>query len=176
MRKSHGNKGSIFSKEHKEKIRLALLGKNKNKPAWNKGLTKDTDERVAKYSKSLEGHTAFGGLECRFKKGNKRSIQSRLRQAETVSGENNANWKGGVSFEPYCPKFNKKLRTQIRKRDGYKCGICGKSAKVIHHIDYDKKNSNPLNLITLCWHCHGKTNYNRQSWIEYFKEKEVQYA
>jgi ribosomal protein S19E (S16A) len=55
------------SDETKAKISNALKGKTKNyavwnkgKPgtqvAWNKGLTKHTDERVAKYAKSLEGH------------------------------------------------------------------------------------------------------------------------
>ena len=38
----------------------------------------------------------------------------------------------------------------------------------IHHIDYDKNNLDPKNLITLCQSCHIKTNYNRTFWMRYF--------
>jgi len=38
----------------------------------------------------------------------------------------------------------------------------------VHHIDYDKKNCDPENLITLCKNCHPKTNSNRGDWIEFF--------
>ena len=39
-----------------------------------------------------------------------------------------------------------------------------------NHIDYNKKNSNPNNLITLCSRCHSKTNFFNKKWIKYFKE------
>ena len=39
----------------------------------------------------------------------------------------------------------------------------------IHHIDYNKDNLNPDNLISLCQNCHGKTNYNRKYWIRFFR-------
>ncbi len=39
-------KGSHQSEEAKRKMFLSLKGKNKGKPTWNKGLTKETDERV----------------------------------------------------------------------------------------------------------------------------------
>ena len=38
-----------------------------------------------------------------------------------------------------------------------------------NHIDYNKKNCNSDNLITLCHNCHSKTNHNRNNWINYFK-------
>ena len=64
-------------------------------------------------------------------------------------------------------------RAKIVKRDNYVCKICSK-AKVndVHHIDYDKKNCNPSNLITLCHQCHSKTNYERNYWVNYFKNHE----
>ena len=40
---------------------------------------------------------------------------------------------------------------------------------VIHHIDYNKKNCNLNNLITLCRSCNAKANYNRdwhKSWYQ----------
>lgn len=38
----------------------------------------------------------------------------------------------------------------------------------IHHIDYNKNNTNSNNLISLCNSCHSKTNYNKKYWINYF--------
>jgi hypothetical protein len=48
----------------------------------------------------------------------------------------------------------------------------------IHHIDYNKKNCNPNNLISLCMQCHRQTSYNRKDWINYYqnKIKEVPYG
>jgi hypothetical protein len=43
------------------------------------------------------------------------------------------------------------------------------NALPVHHIDYDKKNNDERNLITLCISCHSKTNANREYWIEYLK-------
>ena len=82
-------------------------------------------------------------------------------------------------------KWNEKLREQVRLRDHNRCQECfyhqdelfyknGKSRKLaIHHIDYDKKNCNIDNLISLCAACHSQTNYSRKDWIKYFKNKNV---
>jgi 5-methylcytosine-specific restriction endonuclease McrA len=43
----------------------------------------------------------------------------------------------------------------------------------VHHIDYDKKNSNPKNLITLCVSCNFKVNFERSYWENYFKSLET---
>jgi len=89
--------------------------------------------------------------------------------------EFNSNWKGGISFEPYPLGWNKTYKEQIRFRDGYKCQICGKPEienirKLdVHHIDYNKKNLDLNNLISLCISCHIKTNYNRNYWEEYLR-------
>jgi len=91
-------------------------------------------------------------------------------------GEKNPNWRGGKSWVLYGEEFNIDLREQIRKRDNYQCQECGYfqgnlSEKLsIHHIDYNKKNNDPLNLISLCKSCHSQTNFAREDWIRYFKE------
>ena len=84
-------------------------------------------------------------------------------------GEKSHFWKGGTSFEPYSPDFNNHLKRKIKNRDNYTC-ICGKKTQklAIHHIDYDKINSNEKNLISLCYSCHGKTNTNRKQWSIFF--------
>jgi len=91
---------------------------------------------------------------------------------------NNPNWRGGISFIPYTLKFNKKLKLKIRKRDNYTCQNCGikekahirknKRVLAIHHINYDKQNSNSNNLITLCNICNCKANSNKDYWFAYY--------
>lgn len=89
-------------------------------------------------------------------------------------GKNNPMWCGGKSFEIYPQEFNNTLKEEIRSRDGHKCQKCStpqiKLAKnlIVHHIDYNKKNCNKNNLISLCQKCHNKTNKNREHWKEYF--------
>ncbi len=49
----------------------------------------------------------------------------------------------------------------VLERDHYKCQKCGKDEHHIHHIDWDKKNNTPENMITLCNSCHKKLH----SWV-----------
>jgi hypothetical protein len=88
------------------------------------------------------------------------------------AGKNHWNWRSGVSREPYSVDWTRTLKRSIRERDQYTCQICGKEqcdrAFDVHHIDYDKQNCNPTNLVTLCRVCHVKTSINREYWREYF--------
>lgn len=87
------------------------------------------------------------------------------------SGENSSLWKGGKSFEPYCPRFNNRKKEEIRNQYDRKCYLCGKDEKnnitkngkikklSVHHLDMDKEqgcNGKGWKLVPLCIHCHGK--------------------
>ncbi len=95
-------------------------------------------------------------------------------------GEANYNWQGGISFEPYSADFNDHLKERIRKRDDYQCQLCGLSQEKhlqqygrrlsIHHIDYDKQNSDSFNLITLCFTCNSRANGDREYHTALFSE------
>jgi len=97
------------------------------------------------------------------------------------AGELNPRWQGGISFEPYSSDFNDGLKEQIRDRDNHICQLCGMTEiehvevygekLSVHHIDYDKKNSNETNLISLCRNCNSKVNANRNHWQEFFENK-----
>lgn len=92
-------------------------------------------------------------------------------------GEFNSGWLGGRSFEKYGKNFTKELKEKIRERDNYTCQECGFTqvdlgyTLSIHHIDYNKKNNTPNNLISLCKSCHQQTNFRRDDWINYFQNK-----
>ena len=100
-----------------------------------------------------------------------------LWRSENEGRENNPNWKGGISKEPYPFEFDNDLKEYIRARDNYKCQVCGcpelenRRKLNIHHIDYDKENLDPDNLISLCDNCHSISNGNRKKWTEYFRNK-----
>ncbi len=100
---------------------------------------------------------------------------------EKVSGSNNHNWKGGSSYLPYPPQFNRRLKEYIRKRDNYICQLCNRTEVEhiqkygiklhINHIDFDKNNCSISNLNTLCISCNSKINYNREYYTKYFQDK-----
>lgn len=92
--------------------------------------------------------------------------------------EGNPCWNGGTSCDPYCFEWSfKEFKDSIKERDGYRClnPICsGEYNKlVIHHIDYNKKNCSPTNLITLCNSCNSRANKDRD-WHEMWYKTIIQ--
>ena len=81
--------------------------------------------------------------------------------------------KNTIKLYPF--EFNDELRKLIRERDSKTCQLCNRTWKIgnrkfhIHHIDYNKENTELDNIITLCTSCHMKTNskYKRK----YYQKK-----
>lgn len=87
-------------------------------------------------------------------------------------GENHPAWVGGYDKKGYPrDQWTETLKLSIRQRDGFKCRVCGvpelecETNLDVHHIDYNKQNNDPQNLIALCHSCHSKTNIHRDNWI-----------
>ena len=116
-------------------------------------------------------------IDCGKKLGDYTAKRCRKCSEKFRIGKNHWNWQDGKSFELYGKEFNKQLKEQIRTRDNFTCQECGFTEQqlgytlVVHHIDYNKKNNNFNNLITLCRSCHLQTNYQREDWTNYFKNK-----
>lgn len=141
----------VFSKQHKTKIGSAHIGKT---------LTEETRLKISAWwtpEKRAEKSAALTDM--------KRSEESKIKQSAAVTGENNPNWQDGISFEPYCPRFNNQLKERIRNRDNRTCILCGtgeiqNSRRLsVHHIDGDKMqgcNHTKWNLCSLCLSCNSK--------------------
>jgi hypothetical protein len=104
-----------------------------------------------------------------------RCLQCRaIRQSVLYSGENHSQWKGGVSLQGYCSAWrDKEYKEFIRQRDGYMCRnpYCYKNDDIlhIHHIDYNKQNCHPNNLITVCRSCNARANSDRKWHTEWYQ-------
>ena len=146
------NKG----RKHTEQAKKNMRDGNNGHLAWNKGKTDVYSEKTLKKmsNKKIGIPTWNKGL----------------------SGEKMPNWKGGLSYLPYSVDWTEILRESIRQRDNHICYECETHQDeldrklAVHHIDYNKQNCDPENLISLCRSCHTKTNFNREYWINYFKQ------
>jgi hypothetical protein len=146
-------RGRKLTKEHKEKVRKSLIGHL---------VSEETRKKISLANK---GKKSFLGR--------KQSEETKRKIGEANRGSKSAMWLGGISFFPYTLDWTGTLRRSIRERDNYCCQICGilqdNRAFAVHHIDYNKTNCDPKNLITLCHRCHSSTNSNRKKWQEYLK-------
>lgn len=87
-------------------------------------------------------------------------------------GSKGCNWLGGTSKLPY-PFDWDRISDEIMERDGSRCcnPHCHKKYDriTVHHIDYDKMNSDRRNLITVCARCNSRANYHRPLWTRYYQ-------
>ena len=167
-------KGKKLSEEHKKKISNSLKGKI---PKNLKIIHFVISDKLKKY---YLNHSVWNkGKKCPQISENKKGKSiPYLKKYQFRVGKNHWNWKGGVTSQKYSLNWKEILKRSIRERDNYICKLCGKTQieqleiikriLSVHHIDYDKKNCNFSNLITLCHFCHSKTNNNRKYWKDYF--------
>jgi hypothetical protein len=192
---SEANKGIApwsLGKHLSDETRKKIGDANRGRKPWSYGrhLSDETREKISKANKgqvpwSQGKHLSF---EARKKisianKGKPKSEAHRKKLSEhhrDQHGSKHPLWKGGISFEPYCIKFNNEFRERVRAFFGYKCQCCnhqwviGEPKLAVHHVNYNKKtccdNSIPL-FVPVCRNgCHAKTNHNRQYWEQYFTE------
>lgn len=189
---SSGLKGRAVSEETREKMSIGLKGN----PAWNKGIP-CSNEQKQQISDTLRKRPSTRPIriprdpvlveqERRRKlsialKGRKFSEETlqkmssgQQRRTDWLCGDQSSQWRGGISFEPYCHKFNHAFKERVRERFGRRCFTCpitetenGKRLSV-HHIDYNKNsicNGKEWAFVPLCRKCHSKSNNKRWYWF-----------
>lgn len=176
----YGTKGGFYGKKHtQETIRKMSIARktylkshpeaiekikkhqtkdvkeNKN-PNWKGGRYESCKMCSKKFWKQPSNKSVCCSFECAM---NLLKLEGKLKL------QNNPNWRGGVSYEPYPFEFNSDLKLIILKMDGAKCKLCGGTKRLsAHHIDYNKDNCDLSNLITLCTKCNSKVNFHRELW------------
>ena len=175
--------GKHLTDKTKEKIRKAHVESGLNRRISER-MKKDNPMNYAKYRKKVSDSCKGKKLSEKTKrkiseshKGRKNSIEhnkniSKAKKRLYKDRTKNPNWQGGVSFLPYSPSFTKELKNKIRDRDNHICRLCKKPENGrtlhVHHIDYDKMNNNPTNLISLCIDCHNSLQGDIETWKEVF--------
>lgn len=193
---SDAGKGRKMSEYNKQKLKKANTGRiiseetRKKLSDSHKGYkhTEYSKKRMSEKHKGIN-HWNYGGTlsEVTKKKisdGNRGKIMSakaKIKIGNASRGDKNKNWKGGISFEPYCPKFNNKFKEEIREKFHRMCFICGISEEehgtklCVHHVNYNKNclcDDVACEFVPLCMSCHAKTsNGDRIYWTQMILEK-----
>lgn len=174
---SESSKGRHLSDGTREKIRNTLKGRTrppehcKNISLGQKGKTvsESTRQKLSEITKQLFKDPAYV---------QKRNAALKGKQI----GEKSHSWKGGISFEPYCPKFTSEFKERVRAFFGYRCVECGTPQNGyklhVHHVNFNKEtccdNTIPL-FVALCRSCHTATNHNREYWEQHFTDMIIGY-
>lgn len=161
---SESLKGRFFTKETKKKMSLHAKNRFKDKKNHPKYGTHHSNKTKLKLSLAKLGN-----------KNPMKDFKTRKKISATYLGIDEKDWNGFSNYHSITKGLlTSKQKNRIKKRYNYTCQLCGLSGKGkneidLHHIDYNKQNNNPNNIIILCRKCHHKTNCNRKDWEEYFK-------
>jgi len=165
--RNYFKKGKPLSEEHKKKLRECIRPIMPPEHYIKIGLS----QRGKKHSEETKRKISIAG---KGKPKPPRSEEHKRKLGLANSGPNSALWKGGISTEPYCCVWTKEYKEEIKERDGYKClnPMCNHNSKrlAVHHIDYNKKNCHPKNLISICTSCNSKANIDREWHTSFYQE------
>ncbi|MFA5025115.1 MAG: NUMOD3 domain-containing DNA-binding protein [Candidatus Shapirobacteria bacterium] len=139
----------------------------------SKKWKRNTGNKHSEETKKKMGEARIGII---FTGETKQKISKTRIKRGVAKGENNPMWKGGISCEPYCTQWSdvEYKRWLKYERDRGKCQNPCCSGKFtllcLHHINYDKKDCRPVNLITVCMSCNGVANGDREWWEAWYNE------
>ena len=136
-----------------KKWRKTLL-KRYGKVAWNKGLTKEIDERVkrniAGTSKTRLRLFNEGKLIPHNKGKTKENYEPLRKLSKKLSGKNNPHWKGGKR------RYHQYIARKLLGSLGFEV-----DGKHIHHINGNWKNNKVKNLLILTPSEHTKLHWKQ---------------
>ncbi len=167
-----GRKGYKTSEETKKKLSLANKGKTRSKEfrermrevGKKRKHTSKSKNKMSQTMKKLWRNKEYRGKATICKKGKKNPMYGRC-------GESCPVFNNYSSREPYGKKWCLELKKQIATRDGYICKYCGKIAIRVsgpHHINYNKRDCRPINLVWVHNRCNAKFNTKREHWIDFW--------
>jgi hypothetical protein len=171
MRNEKGQfvKGFKHTEESKKKIIKALTGRPVSKKVIEK-ITGNTYRKGIKHTDEFKKAVSFRHS------GKVNSIESRIKMSKSKLGENNPNWKGGISTENQLIRGSmeyKLWRESVFTRDNYTCVWCfkrgGWSKEEKRQIEIQADHIKPFasypelrfaidNGRTLCIDCHRTTD------------------
>jgi hypothetical protein len=176
--RGHNQKDQKHSIESKKKMSIAAIGRKHSKHSKEKMRQANIGKKLSEKTK-LKMSIAFTGrkhskeTKSKMSKSTKKTFQNPTILLK-YCGKNHHNWKGGISYKPYCANWTKEYREYIKDRDNNECQNpdcwLTSSRSTVHHIDYIKKNCEPKNLITLCNSCNIRANTNREKWTSFYQE------
>ena len=182
MRKANPGywRGKEFSKEHKEKIRVSLVGNTRSLGhKHSKELTEKS--RIGRVRNGWYRDREATVIKHRTSKIGKRrepfSVEWRRRLGDAQRGEKSRFWKGGITPTNELLRHSQDScdwRTAVFARDDYTCVLCQKRGVYMeaHHIKTWAKHPElrfeTSNGVTLCRHCHGKTKRKEERYETMF--------
>jgi len=180
-----------FRKDNSSKIETvcAYCGKKIKKSLWRIKNNKNhfcNEKCQHKFSNKIKTKCSYCGKNIKVPPWKMEQYKShfcnvKCHRAWMKIQENKPGWIDGRSFKPYGIEFNIKLKKFIRHRDNYtcqnkNCNIPEKECVTklnVHHIDYNKNNCDPINLIALCRTCNLRANGDRDYWKQYYQKIQI---
>lgn len=160
----HNRLEDISGNRYGRLVSISFSHRKANRTFW-KCLCDCGNEALAEYSHLVTGRTKSCGC-----------IKKELMSSK--SGESSHLWRGGASYKPwaYPKEWNDEIRESIRNRDNRLCQFpectysdVGKTKRLdVHHIDGNKQDCRPINLISLCHSHHMKVEMSPRTWEDYF--------
>ena len=183
MRKNHAHywRGKEFSKEHKGKIVVSLVGNTRSLGHKHSEELTEKSRIGRKLNGWYKNREATVAKHRASKVGKKRapfSKEWRQRLGDAERGEKSRFWKGGITPLNMVIRHSLEMR-ECRKavfdRDNYTCATCNKKGVYLeaHHIQtfssHPELRFEVSNGITLCRDCHNKTKWKEESYEEQFR-------
>ena len=154
---SKSNKGKICSKETRNKLSIAHKGRK---------LSEETKRKMSQSAKRVGSGLWMKGRKLTAETKEKIRIANiRLESGKRfprMTGENNPNWKGGVTTKDRLErvKFRQQMQKAVFERDDYTCQLCGTRGGYLQvdHIqswaEYVELRFSMDNCRTVCMDCH----------------------